>query len=481
MPTYPDCSYVLAADTDEPTGASYIYCLAAEVRELKRAMVDVDDLAASFPVIEPFTACDPYWDNVVLAMHLDAEVNSALAVAVADGYATKAIPYLDISETTLETWDGYFSEYGEDAVLSYVGGNGISVEDTGVLSTKTLPFDTSLEYRFHCANTCWTDDLANIDLEFLNSSNAVVCAVRNTDSSHNYASDLFYGASLSSMTQTGQATGSFNNQVTIGYITFTDTAIVFTSTASAEGSNAFNQSFSFNCAASTITQVRISNVRAKSTYTSGAGCAAYVVFHKRKTFPDIKGHRVTAYGASTSTARSAFPGWASGLFDDTYALVPYSTDFNIGTQDFTIDGWIYSTSTGTSIDFFSLIDSSSDSWANRLNIGKNNSNQLKAGIYNSSGTLITLTGSALPGSQWVHFELSRSGGTYYLFQDGELIDSDTPALITHDNSGITIGAAYPTSGWWRGNIDDLRFLIGNARHTTDFEPPPAPFYEVACL
>lgn len=35
MPT-PDCSHVSATDATRPTGADYIYCLAKEVRELKR-------------------------------------------------------------------------------------------------------------------------------------------------------------------------------------------------------------------------------------------------------------------------------------------------------------------------------------------------------------------------------------------------------------------------------------------------------------
>jgi hypothetical protein len=70
MPTYPDCSYVSVDDTSEPTGASYIYCLAAEVRKLKRAAADANDLAASFPIMEPFTECDPYWDNVIIALPL---------------------------------------------------------------------------------------------------------------------------------------------------------------------------------------------------------------------------------------------------------------------------------------------------------------------------------------------------------------------------------------------------------------------------
>lgn len=68
MPTYPDCSYVSVDDTSEPTGASYIYCLAAEVRELKRAMGGVDDLNSTFTVLEPH--CDRHWDKVALYLPL---------------------------------------------------------------------------------------------------------------------------------------------------------------------------------------------------------------------------------------------------------------------------------------------------------------------------------------------------------------------------------------------------------------------------
>lgn len=85
MPIYPDCSYVSVDDTSEPTGASYIYCLAAEVRELKRATADVYGVGSTFPVLAPFTACDPYWDNVVLAMHMNG-VNNGTTFTDAKGH-----------------------------------------------------------------------------------------------------------------------------------------------------------------------------------------------------------------------------------------------------------------------------------------------------------------------------------------------------------------------------------------------------------
>ena len=97
MPTYPDCSYVSVEDTSEPTGASYIYCLAAEVRELKRAAADANDLAASFPIMEPFTECDPYWDQVVLLLR--ASDNSLIV----DATGKTLSPSGDVSISTAQS------------------------------------------------------------------------------------------------------------------------------------------------------------------------------------------------------------------------------------------------------------------------------------------------------------------------------------------------------------------------------------------
>ena len=205
---------------------------------------------------------------------LSFNLPSILAAAIADGYVTKAAPEYDITETGESTWSDNFTEFGSSAVLSYVH-TPSSVVTTGTLSTKTLNIDITKSYFINCANTSATNDLSNIDLEFLDSSNSVVCAVRNIDSSHDYASDLFYGSSLSSLTQTGQAYGTFNNQVTKGNISFTPTALVFTNTAT----GAFNTSFSFNCSANTITKVRISNVIATSNSTGGSGIA-HVILQK---------------------------------------------------------------------------------------------------------------------------------------------------------------------------------------------------------
>jgi hypothetical protein len=204
------------------------------------------------------------------------------------------------------------------------------------------------------------------------------------------------------------------------------------------------------------------------------------------TFTDEKGNTVTAYSdAQISTARSPFVGGSSALFDgNDYLIVPTSPSFDIGTQDFTVDGWIYdNTSWGTSREVFSLINDSGDSWNGRFYIGRNNSDptKLTAVVYDSSGSATTLLGSIpLPASQWVHFEFSRSGSTYRLFQDGVQVATSSPTLISHNHTGITIGSGYPTDAGFIGNVADLRFTVGNARNTSAFTPPTAPFAEVAC-
>jgi hypothetical protein len=197
-------------------------------------------------------------------------------------------------------------------------------------------------------------------------------------------------------------------------------------------------------------------------------------------FIDEKEHTVTVAGSAViSTARSKFGG-ASALFDHTgNCLVPYSTDFNIGINDFTIKGWCYRTTSGADRVFFSLIDNNADSWNNRLFIGKTTEERLRLVVYTAAGTQIAITNpTPMPSGQWVHFLACRISGTYYLAEDGVFVASSTPALITHDNSGVCIGNSYPGSLGWQGNVDDLEFIIHRTtlpQPAIDFTPPTTAF------
>ena len=82
---------------------------------------------------------------------------------------------------------------------------------------------------------------------------------------------VYYGASTSGGTTPGGSGYKWTN----GIISFSSTNLIFTKT---EASNYVN-SFSYACNALTITKIRVSNVRAYSTYQLSAA-SAYVLMYR---------------------------------------------------------------------------------------------------------------------------------------------------------------------------------------------------------
>jgi hypothetical protein len=191
------------------------------------------------------------------------------------------------------------------------------------------------------------------------------------------------------------------------------------------------------------------------------------------TFTDESGKTWTASNqAQIDTAQSKFGG-ASGLFDGTgdYISTSDHADFNMGSDDWTIDFWIrqdvlqnntvFEQTDGTEkfeIFFGALTgrfmcvcaDASGDIWRFRADFG-------------------------MSADTWYHIAIVRSGGTPYMFKDG------TSLTVTEDTaiSGKTAPdiAASPQIGDGRignglyGWVDEFRFSNGIARWTANFTPP----------
>lgn len=197
------------------------------------------------------------------------------------------------------------------------------------------------------------------------------------------------------------------------------------------------------------------------------------------TFTDEKGHSATRFGnAVISTTQSKFGG-ASAYFDGSgdYLTFPYSTDFNAGDSDFTISGWFRLTSLpGANRYIFSTVNTSG-TFASMFHIGVTEAGLLTAQCTNSGwATTVALYGpAALNTDTWYYFMFLRSGSTYSLYQDGVLCGTSTPAGITLQNNGLTIGALFAGSDTFPGYIDDLLLTINTAR--TDFSVPSQSFSE----
>lgn len=193
------------------------------------------------------------------------------------------------------------------------------------------------------------------------------------------------------------------------------------------------------------------------------------------TFTDETGKVWTRYGnAQISTVQSRFGG-ASALFDGTgdYLQTLTSEDFNFGTGDFSIAGWLYWKTTVGSLQSF-LSNNLATYTTGAVTLLVNGSNRrLQLSVYNL-GTFQSPS-SAVNIGEWTHFEISRAAGVLYMFINGEQVATRaSPETINFALSGTLIGwARYNT--YFNGHLDDLVVLKGEALHTANFTVPTAPY------
>jgi len=173
---------------------------------------------------------------------------------------------------------------------------------------------------------------------------------------------------------------------------------------------------------------------------------------------------IQAFGnAKLSTSVKKF-GTASLVLDGTgdYASVQSNSDFAFGTNNFTIELWVYRTATSG---FDSLIDMRTAGTDNAVVIGLSS---LVPYVY-IAGAFRIQAGSA-PLNQWNHIAYVRNGTTGTLYVNGTSVGSWTDS-INYLSKPVIIGADYVGNNGLLGYIDDLRISKGVARYTTNFTAP----------
>jgi hypothetical protein len=187
---------------------------------------------------------------------------------------------------------------------------------------------------------------------------------------------------------------------------------------------------------------------------------------------------VTAFGnAQISTAQSKFGG-ASIAFDGTedYALVPYSSAFNLESTDWTIELFAYPSS--VSAGERGLVGITTLNATAGIVI-RQVTNKFQAWVDGYQVGIITQS-STITALSWYHVALVRSGSTNTLYVNGSSVGSGSRTPITGSPTNIAIGRTYSNSNaeYFNGYIDDLRITKGVARYTANFTPPTAPFPDI---
>lgn len=206
------------------------------------------------------------------------------------------------------------------------------------------------------------------------------------------------------------------------------------------------------------------------------GAAKYTSnFIPASTDPDIVPDSPSgvSYSSNVALVPSTDGAVAFAGNSSTYLSFASSADFNFGTGDFTIECFIYSTS-------------SSDQ---RILNGSSPTYEFSATssglVFGQSGTFSTTLGGTFTLNKWNHIALVRSGSTVTGYIDGiacpttHNIGSNS---VSFDNSGTLIGRNHLSAGtpsFITGTVSNFHIVKGTALYTSNFTPPSGPISSVA--
>jgi len=196
--------------------------------------------------------------------------------------------------------------------------------------------------------------------------------------------------------------------------------------------------------------------------------------HTIKGSGSAVGHTVN--GSVVSTTQSKFYGsslYFDGSNDDIQS--PVSTDFQLGTSDFTIEGWFYMPSSGfTAPDGWIQCSAGNDDWS-------------MLPFYRSSDGNLYFYGTATSGDwdwsaknygaiatdKWTHYAVVRNGSTFKGYTNGKeawtFTDSGT---VYQAENQMNIGSTQTGGNAFAiGYLNDFRYYKGAAKYTANFTPP----------
>lgn len=185
-------------------------------------------------------------------------------------------------------------------------------------------------------------------------------------------------------------------------------------------------------------------------------------------------HSLTANGTFNVTSTNAKYG-NSGDFDGGgWLTVPDDASLQLGSGDFTIEGWFYPRSTGTQrvITKDNIAENLYSSYLLYINSGRwrfyASANGTSWGVVSNA-----VIGGAIVANEWIHIAIAREGTQFRMFSNGVLVNTVASAAALWDGVGSPVQIGQYIGGTQRTNalMDDVRITKGVARYTANFTPP----------
>jgi hypothetical protein len=167
---------------------------------------------------------------------------------------------------------------------------------------------------------------------------------------------------------------------------------------------------------------------------------------------------------------NAYPG-SMKFYGTSYVTIATNAAFTYGTNDFTIETWVYFTSIGTTQ---YIIDQRNSGTANAVipTLYLNSGGNLRYFVSNSDRILGAAT---LTTDTWYHVAVCRSGTSTKLFLNGTQDGSTYTDTSNYAASRVVIGSQGDTaSNYLNGYMSSVRLTKGVALYTTTFTPSTVP-------
>ena len=174
-------------------------------------------------------------------------------------------------------------------------------------------------------------------------------------------------------------------------------------------------------------------------------------------------HTITANGGAA--ANLGFPKSAF-VFDGSndYVDIGASSDFNFGTGDFTVEGWVNTSVYGADGAYrrIFMLDGPTGNANGNFQIILNSPNG-RIYVWSNTGELNYIGSSVIADGSWNHFAACRISNTIYLYVNGDSSGSVSSSVSFTANSGSPrprIGAYTASSGRLNGKVSALKIYKG---------------------
>lgn len=179
---------------------------------------------------------------------------------------------------------------------------------------------------------------------------------------------------------------------------------------------------------------------------------------------------ITSGNSRVSTTQTKF-GNRSLYFDGSGDYIQAVSMFNplgVSTGDFTIEGWLYTTTVATGRKTICATrTSASDTTTGRFSVYANTAN---LEFFSASANVVF--GGTISTNTWTHFAVTRSSGNVRLFLSGTQVGSTTSYTASlPSNLALTVGGNAAGTESWNGYLDELRITKGYARYVANFTVP----------